>query len=48
MPAKEKKDKPQKKPRAPRAEETEPRSIPGELTREQLEELRRKLQKKFH
>ena len=48
MPAKEKKDKPEEKPTEPQATETPPPPAPKELTREQLEELRRKLQKKFH
>jgi hypothetical protein len=48
MPEKAKKDKLEEKPTEQQAAENPPPPAPKELTREQLEELRRKLQKKFH
>ena len=47
MPAKEKEEKP-KKPKESQEPEPQPPPAPKELNREQLENLRRKLQKRFH
>jgi hypothetical protein len=48
MPEEEAKDEPQERAESPQSASEAPQLGVSELTRAQLEELRRKLQKKFH